>query len=116
MPEPQPRSRIDSPSVINISSALRHIAVVGCWPVPKAMPDRCAARCHRASERFFPRRDDDKALADALDAEVLLPGLSPVGFGEFFRVVPDGRALERRVFQCDFDSTPDAVDVGVRRT
>jgi hypothetical protein len=59
-----------------------------------------------------PRRLDDEGAADALDAEVLFPGIAPGLVAQTARASPPRGSLERRHVQSEAKRTPDPFRVG----
>ena len=56
MPEPVPRSSTSAPGCTVSSRARRHISVVGCWPVPKAIPGSRRMTASPVRARWSARR------------------------------------------------------------
>jgi len=62
-----------------------------------------------------PRRLDDESAADALDAEVLLPGVAPGLLSQSPDPPPTGRSLKRSHAQSQAQRPPDAIGISVCR-
>ena len=78
-PRRAPVRRRCSPSSAQRSMPARHSRVVGCSPVPKAMPGSSARTTSPGCGPVAPPgRPDDQPPADAQHREVLLPGRGPI--------------------------------------
>ena len=77
---PDPAHRHRGPIGIRSSSAIRQSCVVGCVPVPNAMPGSITSTISsgRGSASSSPRRADIQPLAQSQRVIVFFPGFGPV--------------------------------------